>query len=194
LIVTQRPETASLDALVATFHEKSSPLGVEVRRAPASIAAAGLLADMLAEWGQIGCLTSAELVDRAPALVRAIGQQDINVAISTGPESAVDAPVGLVLGWNAVAETGSVLLAEPSLEDRSVGLLSKTCIQIVETSTLLPRLEDVAVVLRALALQPNGAYASLVSGPSRTADIELSLTVGVQGPERVGVVFVDHLT
>ncbi|MDQ3413285.1 MAG: lactate utilization protein, partial [Chloroflexota bacterium] len=41
---------------------------------------------------------------------------------------------------------------------------------------------------------PGGAYATLVTGPSRTADIERVLTVGVQGPARLIVLFVDELS
>ena len=37
------------------------------------------------------------------------------------------------------------------------------------------------------------AYISLITGPSRTADIERVLTIGVHGPERLIVVFVDEL-
>jgi L-lactate dehydrogenase complex protein LldG len=86
-----------------------------------------------------------------------------------------------------------VLLAEPTLSDRAVGLLSLTCVQIVQTETLLPGLDEAGAVLRRLALRPGGAYASLCTGPSRTADIEMSLTVGVQGPGKVAVLFVDEL-
>ena len=86
-----------------------------------------------------------------------------------------------------------VVPCEPTLADRAVGELTLTCVQIVQTETLLPGLDEAGAVLRRLALRPNGAYATLVTGPSRTADIEMSLTVGVQGPGKVAVLFVDEL-
>jgi L-lactate dehydrogenase complex protein LldG len=48
-------------------------------------------------------------------------------------------------------------------------------------------------MLRQFAVAPGGSFATLVTGPSRTADIERVLTVGVQGPGAVMVVFVDEL-
>jgi L-lactate dehydrogenase complex protein LldG len=47
--------------------------------------------------------------------------------------------------------------------------------------------------LRQVALTPGGAFATLLTGPSRTADIERVLTVGVQGPGKVMTLFVDDL-
>jgi L-lactate dehydrogenase complex protein LldG len=44
-------------------------------------------------------------------------------------------------------------------------------------------------VLREIS-RANGSSATLVTGPSRTADIERQLTVGVQGPAEVHVIFV----
>jgi L-lactate dehydrogenase complex protein LldG len=64
----------------------------------------------------------------------------------------------------------------------------------VRTETLVPSLAEAADALKAHALRPGGGYAALVTGPSRTADIELSLSLGVQGPERVFVVLVDSLS
>ncbi len=94
----------------------------------------------------------------------------------------------------AVAETASVLLAEERLEDRGIGLLVAVQLVICPTSLLTPTLDDAAPMLRELATKPGGAYTTLVTGPSRTADIERALTVGVQGPAKLTVLFVDDLT
>lgn len=56
---------------------------------------------------------------------------------------------------------------------------------------LLPSLDDAAKLLRNIASDAN-SYATLVSGPSRTADIERQLTIGVQGPGELHVIFVEE--
>jgi L-lactate dehydrogenase complex protein LldG len=102
-------------------------------------------------------------------------------------------PLALTLGHAAYAETGSVLLAEPDLADRGVGMLSGTLVVGLPVDHLLGGLDAAVADLRSIASRPAGGYAISASGPSRTADIERVLTVGVQGPGRV-VVFVDELT
>ena len=194
MTVTVSPaEAARTNLLIEMFTERIGPLGVDVVRASGCEDAADFLVRVVQEAGQDSAMISGELRSTAPGLIGAVRKRGITVEEVATPESALDAPVGFVLGMNAVAETGSVLLAEPTLSDRAVGLLSLTCVQIVHTETLLPGLDEVSAVLRRLALRPNGAYATLCTGPSRTADIEMSLTVGVQGPGKVAVLFVDEL-
>ncbi|MBM3141407.1 MAG: lactate utilization protein, partial [Chloroflexi bacterium] len=94
-------------------------------------------------------------------------------------------PAGVVRGALAVAETGSVLLVEPEPADRAVSMLSLALVQVVARDRLVASLDDVASAL--LAGGPP-LFASLTTGPSRTADIERALTIGVQGPREVHVV------
>ncbi len=72
-------------------------------------------------------------------------------------------------------------------------MLAANQLMVCRTDDLVRGLDEAAPVLRELALRPGGAYATLVTGPSRTADIERVLTVGVQGPARVAVLFLDDV-
>lgn len=99
--------------------------------------------------------------------------------------SIADRSVGITKAHLAVAETGSVLLIEPAPIDRAVSLLTKHLIVAVAEQDVVDELSD---GFRWLASQPRAAaYATFVTGPSRTADIERSLTIGVQGPNRLTV-------
>ncbi|MDE2747294.1 MAG: LUD domain-containing protein [Chloroflexota bacterium] len=99
--------------------------------------------------------------------------------------SIADRSVGITVATLAVAETGSVLLIEPTPRDRAVSLLTRHLIVAVSEADIV---EELADGFRWLAQQPRAAaYATFVTGPSRTADIERSLTIGVQGPCRMTV-------
>lgn len=102
--------------------------------------------------------------------------------------SVADVAVGIVEGALAVAETGSVMLSQDSLADRAVGALVHTCIHAVSRDRVVASLDDAATWLEEHAATTS--LATLVTGPSRTADIERSLTIGVQGPSEVRLVLV----
>ena len=85
-----------------------------------------------------------------------------------------------------------MLVNERTLEDRSVGLLANGYVLVVESKNLVPGLDQAAPMIRRFAMEERG-MATLITGPSRTADIGRVLTVGVQGPARVAVIFVDTL-
>jgi L-lactate dehydrogenase complex protein LldG len=132
-------------------------------------------------------------MQRAPDLAAGLEGAGLVVQSSMAPRETRDAPVGLSLAHLAIAETGSALLSEPSLEDRSVGMLTLAQAIVCPTSALVPTLDEAGPLLREMALRPGGTFSTLVTGPSRTADIERVLTVGVQGPGVVMTLFVDDL-
>jgi L-lactate dehydrogenase complex protein LldG len=186
-------ETQTAEALLAIYTSRAEPVGIRVDRVATSEAAATWLANLRTELETSELAISSEVVAAAPALISGLESTGVPWNTPADPESAKDAPLGVSVARMAVAETGSVLLAEESLAARAVGLLSLSHVVICRTSDLAPTLEEAASPLQEIATRPGGGYATLVTGPSRTADIELSLTIGVQGPARVWVLFVDNL-
>lgn len=89
----------------------------------------------------------------------------------------------------AVAETGSVAVALPR-EDRGRCLLAERLWLLVSAFDLVPTL-DVALERIEALVRAGNPYVTLMTGPSRTADIERALTVGVHGPRELHVVLVD---
>ena len=96
----------------------------------------------------------------------------------------------------ALAETGTLVLWSGVGRPRSTSLLPATHVAVFDRRRLLESLEQVGVMLEALhadsARSMSGAMINFITGPSRTADIELTLTRGVHGPKEVHAVFVDE--
>ena len=179
--------------LLDEFREKAEPLGVTVLRVASDEAAAQAVADWAQSLEAECVIVASEVTRRMPGIGTALTSVGLRVRASMSPEETRDAPFGLSMGRLAIAETGSVLLSEPSLEDRAVGMLTLAQATICPTDALVASLDDAAPLIRQLSLERGGAFSTLVTGPSRTADIERVLTVGVQGPGKVMTLFADHL-
>jgi L-lactate dehydrogenase complex protein LldG len=94
----------------------------------------------------------------------------------------------VVAGEFAVAETGSVLVNEPA-EDRGRCFLAERLWVLVPEGALVSSLDEglqrIGELVKAGATHP-----VLMSGPSRTADIERVLTIGVHGPRALVILVV----
>lgn len=105
-------------------------------------------------------------------------------------DSAFAADLGITsVNW-AVAETGSLALCSQRSQGRVVSLLPPVYLAIVEPSQIVPDLFDLFTRLEPHKHQlPSNI--SLVTGPSKTGDIELKLTTGVHGPGEVWLLIID---
>ncbi|WP_217559620.1 lactate utilization protein [Paenibacillus sp. GbtcB18] len=99
---------------------------------------------------------------------------------------AAGADIGLVAADCAAAHTGTVVLMSSPRKGRSVSLLPAVLVAVVPASRLKMRLGEVLRPLDGLAAGARPAGIHFVSGPSRSADIENDLTIGVHGP---GIVY-----
>ena len=98
----------------------------------------------------------------------------------------------------AFASTGSVVLASGKGKSRSASVLPLHHLMIVPASRIYPTFEDWLRTLRQAGELENflrhNAQVAFVTGPSKSADIELNLTLGVHGPKVVHAIVVDDGT
>lgn len=110
-------------------------------------------------------------------------------------EATAQADLGVTGVDLAVAETGTLVLRAAAGRPRSTSLLPPCHVAVFDRAALVETLEQVGIVLEAWHDGPvpasRGAVINFITGPSRTADIELTLTRGVHGPKEVHAVFVD---
>ena len=102
-----------------------------------------------------------------------------------------DDKVGVTGSFCALAETGTLLLLSGERQHATTSLLPETHIAVVSSKRVVVCMEDAWDLLRKepgqLPRQVN-----FVSGPSRTADIEMTLVYGAHGPFRVHIIITDE--
>jgi L-lactate dehydrogenase complex protein LldG len=94
--------------------------------------------------------------------------------------------VGISTAQAAIAETGTLVLDSARERHRLVSLVPPVHIAIVDASTIRATLGETLTMLQSgKELSPAVTF---ITGPSRTADIELTLTIGVHGPQELYVI------
>ena len=86
-----------------------------------------------------------------------------------------------------IADTGSLVLVHGARQTLTASLLPEIHVAVLKTSRLVPNL---ASALRQPEIR-TALAGVVVSGPSRTADIEMTLTIGVHGPGELHVFLID---
>jgi L-lactate dehydrogenase complex protein LldG len=126
-----------------------------------------------------------------PARLREAGCEVVEVD-DLGAESSREAFFAADLGISGVnyliAETGSVVLHAAPNEPRSLSLLPPVHIAVADRTQLLPDLFDLFETFTPEKGMPS--CVSVITGPSKTGDIELRLVTGVHGPGEIDVVLV----
>ena len=106
-------------------------------------------------------------------------------------QQAIEADIGVTGVDYAVAETGTAVLLPRKGVSRLVSLLPPVHVAVVQRGEVLPSLDELFTLQRREFLAGEmGSYMSLITGPSRSADIEYTLVTGVHGPGEVHMVLV----
>jgi L-lactate dehydrogenase complex protein LldG len=88
-----------------------------------------------------------------------------------------------------VAETGTLLLASSAQMPTTLNFLPEHHLVVLDAGAIVPYLEDLWPIVRAL---PDGLprTLNLITGPSRTADVEQTIQLGAHGPRRLHLLLI----
>jgi iron-sulfur cluster protein len=120
----------------------------------------------------------------------------VAVARSALRDSFVNAEMGISGANIAIANSGTLVLLTNEGNGRLVTTLPPIHVALVGVEKIVPSLDEATEILKLLAPSATGqkmsVYVSFTTGPSRSADIELSLAIGVHGPREVHIILVDN--
>jgi len=104
------------------------------------------------------------------------------------PREMADLSVGLIAAKLLLADTGSCLVACPTAEDRLLCYLPPACVVIAKVDQLVEHMPAAweTVAPRCAQRELSGEFV-IITGPSRTSDIEKTLILGAHGPKRLVV-------
>lgn len=110
--------------------------------------------------------------------------QEAGIIVSHTSDSAIR--LGITKAICGLADTGSILVADGAGHPLHASLLPQIHVAVLSVSDILPSLAD---AMRLPVVRESRASV-VITGPSRTADIEMSLTIGMHGPAELHIFLV----
>ncbi len=127
----------------------------------------------------------------ALAVERLARKMEVDVdEITVAPKTAdlFDYDVGITTAQAAIAETGTLVLESEGERHRLVSLVPPVHIAIVDAASIRLTLGEALAALHSNGFAEMSPTVTFITGPSRTADIELTLAIGVHGPQELYVI------
>ena len=181
------PEPA---ALVAQFSAELEALKGETIPCPTMADARRQLAQLMetAPWPRLGSLDrpqTREVTAEMPA------ERVDWITSAWTPPQIEQLPAGLITAEALLADTGSCVVHCATAQERLMCYLPPACIVLARVDQLAENLPAAwGPISKVCAAQDSRGEIVLITGPSRTADIEKILILGVHGPKRLVVLLV----
>jgi L-lactate dehydrogenase complex protein LldG len=176
-------------AMAERFAKELTEVHGEVIRAATSDEARRKLAELAATagWTSLGVMDQPAarqaLTDLPPGMATTV--------VDWQPPRMAELSASVVVAEALLADTGSCLIACPTPQDRLLCYLPPACVVIAPADRLFEHLPAAWASIAPRVADPaqRGEFV-IVTGPSRTADIEKILILGVHGPKRLVVILV----
>lgn len=133
------------------------------------------------EWGVLYC--------QDPVIISML--QSAGIPFDSKPESFINSGIGITRCEYLIARLGSVMVSSRLNPGRRIVVYPETHIVLAYSSQLVPDIKQAIGGIRKKHKDNYPSMISLISGPSRTADIEKTLVMGAHGPKEFYVFLID---
>ena len=135
------------------------------------------------EWKNLFCMDK--------KILGLLSQSGID--ISSNPEEFNSVNVGITSCDFLISRTGSVMVSSGLGSGRQIFVFPETHVVIAYTSQVVPELKDALTGIKKKYAGNFPSQITVITGPSRTADIEKTLVMGAHGPKNLYVFMVDDM-
>ncbi len=127
---------------------------------------------------------------KALNLKHKIKDQGLKLITATKQNRISKSDIGITEADYAIADTGTLVLLTDKNQPRSVSLLPPIHLAVVKKENIVRNIHDLFIILKDQWIQTQELSSCMIfiTGPSRTADIELNLTLGVHGPKELYII------
>ncbi|OIP88602.1 MAG: lactate utilization protein C [Syntrophobacterales bacterium CG_4_8_14_3_um_filter_58_8] len=185
------PTATSGVHLFPEFETRAKAVSGEVFRVPDAAAARETLLRLVDEVGAKKAVVVESPIQEAAGITEALRLR--GVTVYTEPTDiaahAETADIGISGVEFGVAETGSVFQDGTSIATRLVTILPPLHVVFLPSANIVPGITEAFDII---SPSFDRGYIGFITGPSRTADIERVLTIGVHGPGRFAIIAVDE--
>ena len=174
--------------LVGEFEMQLTAVGGYIyRTTDVKVTLPPVLADLRGRgWAVNSTLVSGHQLLQQQNVIALLEQANIALLHGTTPSERAMADLGVTGAKYAIAASGTLVMAASAIHPRGDSLLPPLHIAIIHANQLLPDL----AALAALNLEmPSGL--AFITGPSKTADIEQTLSIGVHGPAEIHLILLE---
>ena len=196
--ISPQPPNIDREQLISRFAEEVKKVHGVVTRVSGQDELSALLGALVEEKGirKIVRWDTPALSSLDPALTSAgakvipINLNEDEASRSELRNALIDADMGLTEVDYAVADIGSLVLRASGPQSRLASVLPPIHVAVVASDRIVASLAHLLPLLNSSEQLPSAV--ALVTGPSRTADIETIRTVGIHGPVELHVVILDE--
>jgi L-lactate dehydrogenase complex protein LldG len=184
--------------LFKQFKARAEELTVEVLRArsgqhaASASAAVNLVMDVIKRLNIQNVAAAALTLADIKELESAAGSAGVEFFGQLDMDKIEAADMGISEFDLGIADLGSLFQDASDLHTRLVSMLPPVHLALLPTSALVESFADALAVIEKACNGEIPPYLSFVTGPSKTADIERELTIGVHGPKKLIIVCIDR--